>query len=67
MHSGTEAKAPSSDIALAEGEMQSSSVFVLRPDSHAWSPQMIQSPTGPSLITSSLSYAFPDNGFSLKC
>lgn len=61
MHSGTAAKAPSSDIALAEGDTQSSSVSVSRPDSHA------RSLTGPSFITSSLSYAFPDNGVSRKC
>lgn len=41
-HAGLEAKAPSSDTAFADGEMESSSVSVLRPDSRAWSPQMIE-------------------------
>lgn len=63
-HAGPEAKAPSSDTAFAEGEMESSSVSVLRPGSRAWSPRMIQSPTGSSFNISSLSHALPDNGFS---
>lgn len=52
VHSRIEAKAPSSDIVLAEEETQGLFLFVLRPDSHAWSPEMVQNPTGTSFITS---------------